>query len=181
MENGEVEVNNAAFTIEVDARNREKVRDWWVMSAKGQFRVMRMLLHRPPVLTAGSASMTQNRLELEQKCELVEMKILRTANHAQILIAELGALAEAVGAAPGDRILVEQDRSIQKPLPPGQPTTLCLNCNFTCHELCAFGDDDDKAMYIAMSSNYCTICNGNCHWSNHKNAQHILVVEKYSV
>ncbi|KAK0512138.1 hypothetical protein JMJ35_005266 [Cladonia borealis] len=180
VENGEVEVNNAAFTVEVDARNHDKVRDWWVMSVKGQFRVMQMLLHRPPILTAGSASVTQNRFELEQKCELVEMKSLRTANHAQILIADLGALAKAVGAGPSAKLLVEEDRAIEKTLPPGQKTILCLNCNFTCLEICAFSGDDCKAMCIAMSGDNCKICKGRCHWSHHKMVQHIIVIEKHS-
>ena len=180
VENGEVEVNNAAFTVELDNKNADKVRDWWLMSVKGQFRLMKMLLSRPPVPTAGSASVTKDRLDLERKCELVEKKILRTANDAQILIANLGALANAVGAGPGDEILVSEDRAVSKPLPIGQATTLCLRCNTTCHDYCRIGDDNAKARCIAMGSNgNCTVCKGCCVWSEHRNATFLMVVEKH--
>ncbi|KAI2471704.1 hypothetical protein F4781DRAFT_386374 [Annulohypoxylon bovei var. microspora] len=180
VENGEVEVNNAAFTIELDAENDRKVRDWWLMSVKGQFQVMQMLLRRPPVLTAASADVTKNRLELERKCELVEKKILRTANDAQILIANLDALANAVGAAPGEKVSVVEDRAVAQPLPEGQATTLCLSCNRTCHEHCYIPDDNEKNNCQAMSDGFCVICKGHCHWSRHKNAKYTITVEQHS-
>ena len=180
VQNGEVEVNNAAFTIEVDAQNLGKLRDWWLMSVKGQYQVMQMLLRMPPVPTAKSADVTKTRLDLEQRCELTEKKILRTANDAQNLIARLDALATAVGAAPGDQILVVQDKSVEKPVPGGAATTLCLDCNWTCHTICHYSDNKDKQRCIAMSEGQCGQCKGRCHWTRHKNAQHIIVVEQYS-
>ncbi len=180
VENGEVEVNNAAFTIELDNRNAQKVRDWWLMSVKGQFRVLQMLLRRSPVPTAASASVTENRLILEQRCEIVEKKIFRTANDAQNLIANLGALANAVGAAPGEKIWVEQHVSKKKPVEGGNATTLCLECNHTCHEVCAYKDNAEKRNCIAMTDGRCTICRGHCSWEKHENAQHIIVTEKQS-
>ncbi|EOA81113.1 hypothetical protein ACJQWK_07980 [Exserohilum turcicum] len=65
VKNGEVEVNNAAFTVDLDTQNPEKVRDWWLMSVKGQDEIMRMLLGKRPVSTTGSADVTKNRLDLE--------------------------------------------------------------------------------------------------------------------
>ncbi len=180
VENGEVEVNNAAFTVELDNQNADKVRGWWLMSIKGQFQLMKMLLSRPPVPTAGSASVTKDRIDLERKCELVEKKILRTANDAQILIANLGALANAVGAGPGDKVLVKEDRAVSKPLPVGQATTLCIRCNTTCHDYCAIGDDNAKNGCIAMGpGGKCTVCKGSCVWSEHRNARFLVVVEKH--
>ncbi|KAK4235960.1 hypothetical protein C8A03DRAFT_36177 [Achaetomium macrosporum] len=180
VQNGEVEVNNAAFTIEIDNQNFGKLRDWWLMSVKGQYQVMQMLLRMPPVQTAQSAAVTKTRLTLEQKCEMVEKKILRTANDAQNLIARLGALANAVGAAPGDKILVIQDKSVEKPVPGGSATTLCLDCNWTCHKICVYSDNEEKKFCTAMTGDKCGQCKGRCHWTRHKNAQHIIVVEQYS-
>ncbi len=180
IENGEVEVNNAAFTIELDSRNSQKVRDWWLMSVKGQYQVLRMLLRRSPVPTAASASVTNDRLVLEQRCEIVERKIFRTANDAQNLIANLGALANAVGAAPGEQILVEQDVSKKVPVKGGNATTLCLECNYTCHEICSITDNAKKRNCFAMSDGRCTVCRGHCSWDKHENAQHIIVTEKQS-
>ncbi|RYP73509.1 hypothetical protein DL770_007759 [Monosporascus sp. CRB-9-2] len=182
VENGEIAVNNSAFTIELDGgQNDVVVREGWLQSVRGQFQVMQMLLRTPPVPTKKSAWVTENRIQLEQKCELAEKKVLRTANDAQNLIASLGALANAVGAAPGDKIQVTEDRAVQKPVPEGKATTLCLDCNFTCHEICVYGDDDDKINCIAMTDGKCTICKGRCKWARHRNARYTITTEKHSV
>ncbi len=174
VENGEVEVNNAAFAVvSPDSANNPKMRDWWRMSMNGQHLVLQML-RMEPVPTEPSAQVTTDRLALERKCELAEKKILRTANDAQQLLANLGALADAVGAAPGDKVEVTVTDVNQEPVPEGKATTLCMNCNHTCHEICAYGDDNDKIRCSAMSGEHCTICPGRCHWSKHKNAHFIL-------
>jgi GTP-binding protein EngB required for normal cell division len=180
VDNGEVEVNNAAFTTELDARNAEKVRDWWLISVKGQSQVMNMLLRMRAVPSAGSASVTETRLNLEQRCELVEKKIYRTANDAQNLISRLDALATSIGASPGVKIPVIQDRLITKPVLPGKHTTLCLDCKWTCHRVCKYGDDNKKARCIAMSDENCTMCEGRCHWKRHTNARYTIESEKYT-
>jgi len=181
VENGEIAVNNSAFTIELTGgENDAVVREGWLQSVRGQFQVMQMLLRTPPVPTKNSASVTQNRIHLEQKCELAEKKILRTANDAQNLIARLDALANAVGAAPGTKIEVTEDRAVQKSVPDGKATTLCLDCNFTCHEICAYGDDSDKIDCAAMDNGNCTVCKGRCRWDRHRNARYIITIEKHS-
>ncbi|KAI1392852.1 uncharacterized protein F4822DRAFT_392399 [Hypoxylon trugodes] len=181
VENGEISVNNSAFTVELSGSEHDVViREGWLQSVRGQFQLMRMLLNMPFIPTKNSASVTQNRIRLEQKCELAEKKILKTANDAQNLIASLGALANAVGAAPGEKIEVIEDRAVQKPVEDGNATTLCLNCNFTCHEICAYGDDDDKSRCAAMNNGRCTMCKGHCLWGQHKNARYIITTEKHS-
>ncbi|KAI2624052.1 hypothetical protein GGS21DRAFT_325573 [Xylaria nigripes] len=181
VENCEIAVNNSAFTIEVNGgRNDVAAREGWLRSVRGQFQVMHMLLLTPPVSTKNSATVTQKRIKLEQQCELAEKKILRTANEAQNLIASLDALAGVVGAAPGSKVEVINDRAVQRPLPAGKATTLCLDCNFTCHDICVYGDDNDKMNCIAMFDGKCTICKGRCSWNRHKNAKFTIVVEKYS-
>mmetsp|Transcript_5106 Transcript_5106/g.4320 ORF Transcript_5106/g.4320 Transcript_5106/m.4320 type:complete len:93 (+) Transcript_5106:1148-1426(+) len=52
------------------------------------------------------------------------------------------------------------------------PTTVCHNCNFNCHDKCAYEDNDDKAHCVAMDSNgNCKVCSGRCHWRNHTNTK----------
>lgn len=51
----------------------------------------------------------------------------------------------------------------------GIHVTNCLKCNFTCHENCAYADDKDKIMCIAMMNGSCTVCTGKCRWDLHKN------------
>ncbi|RYP23820.1 hypothetical protein DL765_000897 [Monosporascus sp. GIB2] len=181
VENGEISVDNSAFTFELDGgQNDVVVREGWLQSVRGRFQVMQMLLRTPAVPTKNSASVTQNRIQLEQKCELAEKKILRTANDARNLISSLGALANAVGAAPGDKIEVTEDRAVQKPVPEGKATTLCLDCNFTCHEICVFGDDEDKINCAAMTDGKCIMCKGRCKWDRHRNARYTITTEKHS-
>ncbi|RYO92050.1 hypothetical protein DL763_004806 [Monosporascus cannonballus] len=180
-ENGEISVNNSAFTLELDSgQNDVVVREGWLQSVRGQFQVMQMLLRTPAVPTKNSASVTQNRIQLEQGCELAEKKILRTANDARNLISSLGALANAVGAAPGDKIEVTEDGAVRKPVPEGKATTLCLDYNFTCHEIYVFGDDDDKINCAAMTNGKCNICKGRCKWDRHRNARYTITTEKHS-
>ncbi|KAK7743328.1 hypothetical protein SLS62_010651 [Diatrype stigma] len=179
VENGEISVNNSAFNLELDgSQNDAIVRESWIYSVRGQFSIMHMLLRAAPVSTRDSSEVTRNRMMLERRCEIAEKNILHTANEAQTLIAKLNALAEAVGKAPGQRVKIENDVSVEKPVQDGNATTLCLDCNFTCHEVCAYGDDGDKINCQAMVGGHCTVCKKKCKWDRHRNAQYIIVTEK---
>ena len=53
--------------------------------------------------------------------------------------------------------------------------TNCLQCNFTCHYPCPIPKDSEKYQCKAMGDGgpdgaHCTVCPGNCHWSQHVNA-----------
>lgn len=53
---------------------------------------------------------------------------------------------------------------------PNTVTTTCLQCNFTCHENCAYSNDGDKYRCCAMDvAGNCTVCPKNCHWDEHAN------------
>jgi hypothetical protein len=54
----EVEANNAWFTATLDAENRVKVRDWWVMSVKAQDRLKETILKMGPKSTDSSATLS---------------------------------------------------------------------------------------------------------------------------
>lgn len=61
-------------------------------------------------------------------------------------------------------------------------TTTCLICNYTCHDNCAFSDDDDKAKCCAMDADgNCTECPNKCFWQLHHNVPYILKVVKTKV
>ena len=148
-----VELNNSAFTVELEGGRRDDiVRESWLRSLRGQLQIMRMLLLAPPVPTNLSAEVVQGRIQLEKKCELTEKKILRTADDAQLLITRLDALAQAVGKASGDKIKVTIDKAVQEAVPEGKATTLCIDCGVTCHEICAYGDGEDKQGCVAMNN-----------------------------
>ena len=49
-------------------------------------------------------------------------------------------------------------------------------CNYTCHEVCVFGDDKDKIKCSAIDqeTGNCRICKKKCQWDKHKNAKFII-------
>ena len=51
--------------------------------------------------------------------------------------------------------------------------TNCILCNRTCHENCAFRDNDEKKWCCAMNNRgdeaTCNICPGKCSWRDHRN------------
>jgi len=178
IENGEIEVNNSAFTIVIDKNNASKMRELWAQSQKGQVQLMATLLRMTAVTTKESSEVTTKRIDLEQKCREAEKNIFETANDARQLIAQLEALAGAIGMPPESTIDIYEDVSVQKDLQPNQFTTLCLNCNYTCHEICAYSDDKDKINCEAMTNGKCTRCKGHCSWDRHRNAKYMIKTEK---
>ncbi|KAH7303384.1 hypothetical protein B0I35DRAFT_365004 [Stachybotrys elegans] len=177
IEHREVEANNAWFTATLDAENKAKVRDWWMMSVKAQDRLKDMILRMGPEPTDSSATLSRKRITLEQRCELVERKILQTADDARSLIAKLDSLAEAVGKAPNEKILVMEKKVFHRDISEGLYTTLCTTCNRTCHEVCGIADDSRKARCVAMSDGKCTVCKDRCRWQDHKNATFVIDVK----
>lgn len=178
IENGEIQVNNSAFTMVIDKNNAAKMLELWAQSVKGQFQLMEILLRMTAVTTRESGEVTKQRIDLEQKCRLAEKNIFETANDARQLVARLEALANAIGKPREATIEITEDVSVQKDLQPGQSTTLCLNCNYTCHEICSYSDDKDKINCEAMSNGSCTRCKGRCSWDRHRNAKYIITTEK---
>ena len=60
----------------------------------------------------------------------------------------------------------------------GIHTTTCLKCNFTCHNDCAYSDDNEKARCCAMRDGSCVVCPKKCHWTEHKNLPCVWEFEK---
>ena len=70
-------------------------------------------------------------------------------------------------------LTVTKQRQIN--LPDNVGVTNCLQCNFTCHYPCPIAKDEEKHRCKAMDgrgpdSTCCTVCPGNCPWSQHINA-----------
>ena len=55
-------------------------------------------------------------------------------------------------------------------------TTNCLQCNFTCHESCAFANNEDKLKCVAMNrkTGLCRVCPSHCNWNMHANLPFII-------
>lgn len=63
----------------------------------------------------------------------------------------------------------EETKQILVDLPPGQHVTNCLHCHYTCHNNCAFADDEQKINCCVMNNGFCTVCDEKCSWTKHKN------------
>ena len=59
-------------------------------------------------------------------------------------------------------------------LKPGIHTTTCQVCNFTCHNNCAYANNDDKRKCCAMRGDNCKACPKKCHWKQHLNVPYII-------
>ncbi|XEU95058.1 hypothetical protein FSHL1_000342 [Fusarium sambucinum] len=172
VQNGEISVNNSAFTATLDVTDIDHLRDMWLWSTRGQFQVMAMLLKTTPVPTDSSAEVIRDRIDLEQKCTLTEQKIFKTATEAWNLIENLDTLADATGKAPDAEISITEDRVVTQDLPEGKGSTRCLTCNITCHEICPYSNDEDKKYCDTIKDEKCIICH--CHWSEHCNMRYMI-------
>eukprot|EP01024_Parvocaulis_polyphysoides_P029229 TRINITY_DN26383_c1_g1_i3.p1 TRINITY_DN26383_c1_g1~~TRINITY_DN26383_c1_g1_i3.p1 ORF type:complete len:727 (-),score=79.85 TRINITY_DN26383_c1_g1_i3:410-2278(-) len=116
--------------------------------------------------------------QLEYNVEMMNRMVLECETHER----NVEQLAESIknnktkiNAHQGYMIPQDKINIDKKPVPYGQYTTTCLKCTRTCHENCAYSDDDDKDKCCAMNYNgYCTSCPGKCHYSQHRNLPYII-------
>ena len=60
--------------------------------------------------------------------------------------------------------------------------TNCIVCNFTCHDNCAYANDEDKRRCSAMrGKENCAVCTNHCHWSKHCNNPFYFVTKEVKV
>ncbi|MEK0194028.1 GTPase [Microcoleus anatoxicus] len=69
-------------------------------------------------------------------------------------------------------VKVTKTRQVNKPS--GSYVTNCSQCGRTCHDNCAYSDDEDKYRCSAMDNGgienaICTVCPGKCSWRLHRN------------
>ena len=175
-----VEVNNAAFRVDVmEDKKSQKLRDWWKLCMSGQRELAKNLSSMEAVPTKESAQVTESRLSLYDTCVLAEKKVFEAANKTANLLLNLDAIANAIGASPGEKVEVKKSEVETVDVEAGKHTTLCVPCNFTCHEVCNLANDSEKAGCASMHKQgdqigYCFVCPGKCYWEKHKNARFIL-------
>lgn len=176
VSNGEVHINNAAFTVSPldDKFTTSKNRANWYDMIRGQRQLCLMVLKMTPVPTSGCAAVTRQRIALEDKCKQAEQNISDTATNAMVVMLQLKTFALGMGLPKDAEMEVETVTVKATNTPQGQYTTLCRDCNITCHEDCAYKDDDQKKDCSAMTNGYCTFCKNKCKWDRHTNHWSIL-------
>ncbi|RGP78374.1 neoverrucotoxin subunit beta [Fusarium longipes] len=174
--NGEISVNNSAFTPTLDVTDISHLRDMWLFSTRGQFQIMDALLKTTPVPTDSSADVMRDRVDLEQKCALTEHKIFKTATGAWNLVENLDTLADGIRNVPDAEISITEDRVVTQDLPEGRGSTRCLHCNMTCHEICPYSNDEDIKYCETIKDEKCIICH--CHWTEHCNMRYMIKTKR---
>ncbi|KAF5591195.1 neoverrucotoxin subunit beta [Fusarium pseudoanthophilum] len=169
VSNGEIHINNAAFTLSPQDNRLATYRDNWYNMIRGQRQLCLMVLKMTPVPTKGSAAVTRQRIALEEKCKLAEKNISDTATNAMVVMMQLKFFSVGLGLPKDAMMEVDQVSVETTNAPEGQYTTFCRDCKITCHEDCAYKNDDQKKDCSAMTNGYCTYCENKCKWDRHTN------------
>lgn len=74
-------------------------------------------------------------------------------------------------------IEIEKPKYKEIKLKPDEYATTCLICNYTCHYPC-YIHDDYKAECDIFHNDFCINCPKKCHYSEHKNIQYRIEIEK---
>ena len=69
---------------------------------------------------------------------------------------------------------VTEVQAIQRPVEQGKCTTYCTVCRTTCHVICFLLPGASKEHCVAMKSNHCFVCKGQCHHEVHINTTFIV-------
>lgn len=156
---------------------------FWEMSCKSFQKFFDQLKDFP----TKSLTQTKNVLKEREQLKTVVACILPQVNAGLSKLSELRNELEIFKKHKDDiennkdfKYDVEETRQVKVELKQGKHVTNCLNCNITCHEDCTYADDD-KRLCSAMTDDYCTVCIGQCIWSDHKNARYTFKYTKEKV
>ncbi|XP_053569241.1 uncharacterized protein LOC128659695 [Bombina bombina] len=121
--------------------------------------------------------------------ERKELEVTLQALHPQIKsgLAQLEAIRQTEVALQQHKSLMEANKDFEFEITVTVPRqvdkgsgfiTNCQQCNFTCHNDCAYGDDKMKVKCCAMTNGYCTKCPNKCVWSVHFNQKYRWIYEE---
>jgi hypothetical protein len=171
-----LQFNNSALFGRTTGDGSNFGRQFWEMGTKAYADFFNLLFSLQPQ----SLSLTREVLRERQCLQVAIQAIHRLITEG---IAELDCMEQEERALRQHKLDIEANRDFKitvnaqvpeaKPSPPGLHVTNCIICNRTCHHGCAFSDDADKRMCIAMDQRgYCMHCPKKCAWSEHKNQPH---------
>ncbi len=165
--------NNSAIYSE---NNNEFNLMFWNLSMDNYEKFMSKLVSLPQKSLRLSREVLKLRKELEIVIENLnkELNVGLTQMESLRLILNKVNIEKKISNLNNFEIEVDESNIEKIPLKPGQYTTLCHQCNYTCHEICYIKDDNRKMNCAAMNNGYCKICPKKCVWKVHKNAEYIL-------
>ncbi|WAQ94894.1 hypothetical protein MAR_007365 [Mya arenaria] len=169
--------NSGLYAKNVDLDNTSLAPMFWDMGMKG----FRNFFQTLGTMSTKSLQMTsdvlyeRNRLEVTIKNlePMLDAGLLKV-NQLKAEIKLFGDHKSLIADNKDFEYTVTSTRQVKTDLPRGQHVTNCTHCHFTCHDNCAFANDDQKINCCAMSGGYCTICPDRCFWKEHANTPYIF-------
>ena len=130
----------------------------------------------PQSLTLTRSVLTQ-REKLRCDLQYIETKVKESTQKMTRLKQEREALKvneEKIAANQDFEYEVDEEKMVKVPIPKGIYVTNCSSCHETCHKNCAFDDNKEKQLCIAMENGKCTVCTNKCDWTAHYNHGYIF-------
>lgn len=123
-----------------------------------------------------SLFMTKSVLEMRNKIQLTIQKLQEEVTTG---LNKLEQLKEEVNIVLKHKSTIEQNKDFEytvieeviksEKISPGTYITNCVKCNTTCHYPCRYSNNWDKIQCLAITNQYCNVCDKKCHWSDHVN------------
>ena len=118
--------------------------------------------------------LTKEVLEEREQLEVIMQNLPR---QIQEILGKIGTLKQEehvmeqhkadIAANKNFKYKVKEPKIVKHETLPGQYVTNCTKCNYTCHQDCAYANNDDKRYCCVMSGEHCKVCKQKCHWSFH--------------
>ena len=184
--------NSALYTDQAGGGQEDEVVDvdkmFWDMGMAS----FKAFFKQLACMEARSLQLTKEVLEERKQLEVI---IQSVPLQIQVILGKTGTLQQEehimeqhkadIAANKNFKYKVKEPRIVKHETESGQYVTNCTKCNFTCHQNCAYPNNDDKRYCCAMSGEHCKVCKLKCHWSSHVNnpfwfeAQEVTVEKTY--
>ena len=139
-----------------------------VISYEEFFQMARKL---PVAALERSKAVLQRRRKLEDMLPILQKKINEASNVRSSIQSKKQALQNYRAKRDGNAdysTWYDDSKWKQITVPQGTYTTTCMYCQRTCHDDCAYSNDDEKRNCCVMDGNgKCEVCG--CHWTRHQN------------
>jgi GTP-binding protein EngB required for normal cell division len=176
-----VKVQNSPFACKTRETNGrlfgalEEQKLHWQLAETGVNQFLKAAKSLPLRPLIRSCKILERRQDLHEELYMLSGALQTATATIGSMVSQLDSLATFLGNVPAEKVKVEVPKTEKVDISgQGRHVTLCMICNFTCHDNCFFANDADKAKCCAMGTDgHCTVCPRKCHWKNHHNASYI--------
>jgi len=173
---GHFKFNNSALFANLDSDD-EVSRLFWEMGTTSMARFFAKALTMQSTSLDKTQAVLSEREKLENSLERLPPLIKEALSAAETLRQEeqmMRTLDDTMTGSKDFTYEVTVTKFKKHPVASGINTTTCTQCDNTCHEGCAYENDDEKKKCYVMEDENCTVCPRKCHWSKHQNLPYTL-------